>query len=122
MFVLFNIKIFMLLLLEMPKYYSLLYINCDSPRECYVSNIIKISSSADIYDYLTNVYLKYKKTNDSGKYKTLCDRLDIMIESMKYDEDDIDVDYENVYKWIKDDCSEDHFDKIVVTKEKLNIA
>ncbi|XWV25361.1 putative ORFan [Tupanvirus deep ocean] len=104
----------------MPKYYTLLYINSDSSKSCYVANIVKISNNADIYDYLANVYLKYKETNDSGEFDVLCDRLDSMIEEMKYDEDDIY--YENVYEWIKNGCSEDDWDMIHISKHKICIA
>lgn len=35
-------------------------------NKSYVTNIVKLDSGADIYDYLTNIYLEYKK---SGNYK-----------------------------------------------------
>jgi hypothetical protein len=103
----------------MPKYYSLFSMNCDNPRNCYVTNIIKLSKNADIYDYLTNIYLQYKKTNDRGNFGRLCGRLDCMISKMEYEND---ITYDNVYEWIKNDCGEDDFDKIIVTKHKLDIV
>ena len=104
----------------MPKYYSLLYLNCDSVDSCNVSNIVKISNSTDIYDYLTSIYLNYKKTKDSGKFDDLCDRLDLMIESINDDVDiPFEINYENVYEWIKYSCSEDSFDQIRITKHEL---
>ena len=98
----------------MPKYYSLLYINCDNPNECYVIDVIKINNYINIYDYLTNVYLEYRKTKNAGKFKTLCDRLDSMIDDMEHD----DIDYDNVCEWIKNDCGEDNFDKIIISEVK----
>lgn len=100
----------------MPKYYSLLYINCDSPRSCNVLNIVRIHNKTNIYDHLTKAYLDYKKTTFSGPFYDLCCRLDHMIETCKYEDK---ITHKNVRRWIKNSCSEDNFDKIYIEKHKL---
>ena len=100
----------------MPKYYSLLYIDCDSSKSCYVIDIIKTNNDIDIYDYLTKKYLKYKKTSKAGNFGILCDRLDTIVDYMKYD--DKDIEYDDVYDWIKNDCNQDDFDSIIVSENK----
>ena len=105
----------------MPKYYSLLYIHYEDPTSCYVTNFLEVNDDVNIYDYLTNVYLNYIKTGDAGIFKKLCNRLDSMINNLK-EYDEIDVTYENIYKWLEFDCSEDIDNgKIVVTKHQLDI-
>lgn len=101
----------------MTKYYSLIYVNIDSPSESYLIKIVKIRNNGDIYDYLTNKYLKYKKTDKEYGLDSLFFRIDSIIDKMEQPESDSEfsLDYSVIYEIIKDDCSSDMFDRVVIS-------
>jgi predicted HAD superfamily hydrolase len=117
--------------------------NCDSSMGCHVINILELDNDTDVYDYLSTIYMKYRKNRKQGKFDTLCNRLNMLIASVKEkkcrdvsseddssssSDDEYDynkkafkykVKYEEVYDWIKGNCSADGFDQIIVEEHQL---
>ena len=105
----------------MVRYYTLINLNCDSQRDSYVDDLIALDDSINIYDYLTHIYLDYRKTNELGdgseKFSQLCSRLDTIIEKSKC----ATIDYDQIYEWIENDCSEDHHDNLKIQECNLQV-
>jgi len=102
----------------LPKYYTLLLANCDKGTNSSVINLVRIDPELDIYDYLTNMYLDYRSNGKMGNFDAFFERLNSIAKKNKFMKTD-NIGYNKVYEWIKDNCSDDDFDEVIVEEVKL---
>jgi hypothetical protein len=87
----------------MVKYYTLQYIYEDCASAAQV-DIIRADDDVNIYNYLTDKYLEYRKTKKADDLKNFCNHLDYIIDSLARDELDLDEDCSKnpgYIKWMK---------------------
>lgn len=103
----------------MSRYYSLLQAHSDMGRCSGVICIIKIKKNADIYDYLTQIYIDYKNSENTveipGGLEHFCERLDLLLEDKLSQE----YSFDELKKLISLDLQVDDFDPIIIESHKL---